>query len=183
MKDWFKKGEHWIWFSASTVSISLVLVFGLLGMIGYKGLSHFWPHAVYQVEVQHVDGSKEFIVGELHDSKVLEVEDETAPNGRIEVPQYLFKVGNRDVYGIDFRWASSTDIVGGIDTLEPNVVVIERYEYGNVYGHINSVTVDGKTETDANVTMAILKQQVEIGTRLISEIHHLEKIEIGAINY
>ncbi|MEA1989094.1 MAG: phosphate ABC transporter permease PstA [Pseudomonadota bacterium] len=183
MKDWFKKGEHWIWFSASTVSISLVLVFGLLGMISYKGLSHFWPHAVYQVEVQHVDGSKEFIVGELHDSKVNEVEDATAPNGRVEVPQYLFKVGNRDVYGIDFRWASSTDIVGGIDTLEPNVVVIERYEYGNVYGHINSVTVDDKTETDANVTMAILKQQVETGTRLISEIHHIEKIEIGAINY
>jgi len=183
MKDWFKKGEHWIWFSASTVSISLVLVFGLLGMISYKGLSHFWPHAVYQVELEHVDGSKEFIVGELHDSKILEVEDETAPNGRVEVPQYLFKVGNRDVYGIDFRWASSADIVGEIDTLEPNVVVIERYEYGNVYGHIESTTADGKTETNPDTAMALLKQQVAKGTELISEIHHIEKIEIGAINY
>ncbi len=183
MKDWFNKGEHWIWFSASTVSISLVLVFGLLGMIGYKGLSHFWPHAVYQIEVQHADGRSESVVGELHDSKMLEVEDASAEYGKLEIPQYLFKVGNRDVYGIDFRWVSSADIVGGIDQLEQNVVVIERYEYGNVYGHIDSITVDNRTETEADAAMALLKQQVERGTSLISDVKYIEKIEIGAINY
>ena len=183
MKSWFNKGEHWIWLSASTVSISLILVFGLLGMIGYKGLSHFWPHAVYQVEVQHTDGTTESIVGELHDSKMKDVEEVSAPNGHVEVPQYLFKVGNRDVYGIDFRWVSSTDIVGGIKNLEDNVVVIERYEYGNVYGHLAKITVNGQTETDAQKAMALLEQQVALGNQLISDIRYIEKIEIGAINY
>jgi len=41
MRNWFNKGEHWIWFSASAVSVSVVLVFGLLAMIAYKGLLHF----------------------------------------------------------------------------------------------------------------------------------------------
>ena len=183
MKTWFNKGEHWIWLSASTVSISLILVFGLLGMIGYKGLSHFWPHAVYNVEIQHTDGSKEFVVGELHDSKMKEVEDTTTQNGRTEVPQYLFKVGNRDVYGIDFRWVSSADIVDGIENLEQDVVVIERYEYGNVYGHVSSITVNGETEAEPGRALALMKQQVELGAELISDIRYIEKVEIGAINY
>ena len=183
MGSWLNKGEHWIWLSASAVSISLILVFGLLGMIGYKGLSHFWPHAVYQIEVQHADGSKEFVVGELHDSKVKDIDSPTEQTGKAEIPQYLFKVGNRDVYGIDFRWVSSADIVGGIETLEPDVVVIERYEYGNVYGHIASIMVDGKTEADPEKAKALLKQQVEFGSKLISDIRYIEKVEIGAINY
>ena len=183
MGSWLNKGEHWIWLSASAVSISLILVFGLLGMIGYKGLSHFWPHAVYQIEVQHADGSKEFVVGELHDSKVKDIDSPTEQTGKTEIPQYLFKVGNRDVYGIDFRWVSSADIVGGIETLEPDVVVIERYEYGNVYGHIASIMVDGKTEADPEKAKALLKQQVEFGSKLISDIRYIEKVEIGAINY
>ena len=183
MKSWFNKGEHWIWLSASTVSISLILVFGLLGMIGYKGLSHFWPHAVYHIEVQHNDGRQEVVVGELHDSKMKEVEDATSPSGHKEIPQYLFKVGNRDVYGIDFRWLSSADIVGGIEDIEPDVMVIERYEYGNVYGHLASMTVNGQTENNIEKAKAMLAEQVELGNQLISDIRYIEKIEIGAINY
>lgn len=183
MKDWFRKGEHWIWFSASTVSISMVLVFGLLGMIAYKGLIHFWPHEVYHVEVLHADGQKEIVVGELHDSKTKEVEDPTAENGHREMAQYLFKVGNRDVYGIDFRWINADEIVGGINELEKDVLVIERYEYGNVYGHIQSVSVDGQTISDKKQALKILQQQVEKGSRLHSEIRHIEKISIGEINY
>ncbi|MDG6773539.1 phosphate ABC transporter permease PstA [Thiomicrorhabdus sp. ZW0627] len=183
MRDWFKKGEHWIWFSASTVSISVVLVFGLLAMISYKGLIHFWPHDVYHIEVKHQNGEKEVIVGEMHDSKMKEIEDPNAPHGKAEIPQYLIKTGNRDVYGIDFRWVSSADVVGGVDTLEKDVVVIERYEYGNVYGHIQSITVDGKTVTDPVKALAMLEEQVEKGTELHDEIKYIEKIEIGAINY
>ncbi|WP_028486107.1 phosphate ABC transporter permease PstA [Thiomicrorhabdus chilensis] len=183
MKDWFKKGEHWIWFSASAVSISLVLVFGLLAMISYKGLIHFWPHEVYHIEIQHSDGQKEVVVGELHDSKIKEVEDASAPHGKVEVPQYLIKTGNRDVYGIDFRWISSEDVIGSMDTLEKDVFVIERFEYGNVYGFIDSVRVDGQVFNDPLKRVEVLKTQVEKGTDLNSEIRHIEKVEIGAINY
>lgn len=183
MKEWFKKGEHWIWFSASTVSISVVLVFGLLAMISYKGLVHFWPHAVYHVEVVHDNGQNEVVIGELHDTGVKEISDPNAPRGVKEVPQYLFKIGNRDVYGIDFRWISSTDIVGGIETLEPDVIVIERHEYGNVYGHIHSVSLDGEEHKDPSEALMRLQQQVEKGAALHAQIRHIEKIEIGAINY
>lgn len=183
MKEWFKKGEHWIWLSASAVSLSVVLVFGLLAMISYKGLIHFWPHAVYQVQVVHEDGRQEFVVGELHDTGTKEIEDPSTPTGTAQIPQYLFKVGNRDVYGIDFRWVSSQDIVGGIDNLEDDVIVLERYEYGNVYGHIDSFALDGDVITDPQQRFKVLQKQVEIGRQINAEIRYIEKIEIGAINY
>ncbi len=100
MKEWFKKGEHWVWFSASTVSISVVLVVGLLLMISFRGLVHFWPHSVYEYEVKTDNGKLEQVVGELHEVKSKEFKDPKAEDGIVRIPQYLLKVGNRDVYGI-----------------------------------------------------------------------------------
>lgn len=179
MKNWFNKGEHWVWFSSSAVSISVVLVFGLLAMISYKGLNHFWAHDVIVVNVQ-TDAGQEQVVGELHDSKrkMMEV------NGKEEaVPQYLLKVGNRDVYGIDFRWINSQDIVGDMHTLAEDVLVIERYEWGNVFGHLKSIEIDGKVVATGNNALHKMTELTEKGNDLHSEIYHIEKVIIGGINY
>lgn len=181
MKEWFNKGEHWIWMSSAMVSISVVLVIGLMGMIAYKGGVHFWPHAVYEIQLEQ-NGQKETIVGELHDEKNGHATD---PASGVETPvtQYLFKVGNRDVYGIDFRWVNSNVIDGGVDKLSKDVLVVERYEYGNVYGHLVSAKLGEKTLNNQKDLLALIKAQVEKSTEVRSQIRHIEKIEIGAVNY
>ena len=105
MLNWFKKGEHWVWFGASAVSVSVVLVFGLIIMIAFKGLSHFWPHEIYDLKVNN-NGAVEQVVGEIHQVKTKKEITFLAEEGVElvkEVPQYLMKVGNRDIYGVDFR--------------------------------------------------------------------------------
>jgi phosphate transport system permease protein len=184
MKEWFNKGEHWIWLSSAMVSISVVLVFGLLAMITYKGSVHFWPHSVKEIQVQQGD-QVETVIGEIRDDKIKEVFVAKGESPR-EIPQYLLRVGNRDVYGIDFRWISDEHILGGEDKFEKlaeDVIVIERYEYGNVYGHIKSVEVNGKTVDQPEAALQQLHTQVEQGNELHGQIKQIEKFDIGAINY
>ncbi|QKI89705.1 phosphate ABC transporter permease PstA [Thiomicrorhabdus xiamenensis] len=180
MREWFKKGEHWIWMSSAMVALSVVLVFGLFSMITYKGLVHFWPHEVYEYQLQN--GKEiESVVGELRDSKMKEV---SAGEGQApqEVPQLLIKVGNRDLYGIDFRWLSSDELVSDEPKIAQDAVVIERYEYGNVYGWYQSLKVAGDTFSGSDVQAALAKQVAE-GKRLHDEIKSIEKGDIGLINY
>ena len=182
MKDWFKKGEHWVWFSASTVSISVVLVIGLLLMISYRGLVHFWPHEVYKYEVQLDNGNVEQVVGELHNTKDKEFKDDKTGDVT-KIPQYLMKVGNRDVYGIDFRWINTANIIGRQDLLDDGVTVVERYEWGNVYGHLASIKRDGKVVATGEDVLPMMKQLVSTGQDLHDQIRYIEKVTIGGINY
>ncbi len=183
MKSWFNKGEHWIWFSASAVSISVVLVFGLLAMIAYKGLLHFWPHNVYDYQVTHSNGQIEQVVGELHDTKLKLVVDEQDSTIVHEVPEYLIKTGNRDIYGIDFKWINSRDLNEGATTIADNITVIERYQWGNVYGYLESLAVDGKVIAKGKEVEPVLQELAEEGTALHEKIHHIEKNVMGGINY
>lgn len=183
MKEWFKKGEHWVWFSASTVSISVVLVVGLLLMISFRGLVHFWPHSVYEYEVKTDNGKLEQVVGELHEVKSKEFKDPKAEDGIVRIPQYLLKVGNRDVYGIDFRWVNSANIIGRQDILDDGVTVVERYEWGNVYGHLEHIKQDGKIIARGDNVLPMMQQLVDSGLDLHDQIRYIEKVVIGGINY
>lgn len=183
MKSWFNKGEHWIWFSASAVSVSLVLVFGLLAMIAYKGLLHFWPHTVYNYQVVDSTGQVEQVVGELHDTKFKLVVDDEDPTIVHEVPEYLIKTGNRDVYGIDFKWVNSRDLNEGATTIADKITVIERYQWGNVYGYLESLTVNGETIAVGEKVEPILQELTEKGMALHEKIYHIEKTVMGGINY
>lgn len=185
MKEWLNKGEHWIWLSASAVSISVVLVLGLLTMISYKGLVHFWPHAVYELSVK-VEGAHDQndktvqLIGELRDSKNRVMTD--ASGLKTLVPQYLFKIGNRDRFGMDFKWVNSENIQGSMETLAKDVVVIERFEYGHAYGQLVSFTVQETTTTDPQQIQARLQAQVDQGRLLHAEINEIEKVAMGAVN-
>ena len=180
MKEWLNKGEHWIWLSASTVSISVVLVLSLLAMISYKGLAHFWPHPVYEFNIGSATGEETQIVGELHDSKNRVVVESSGL--KTLVPQYLFKVGNRDVFGIDFKWINSENVQGEMRLLAKDIVVIERFEYGHVFGKFASFTMNGKTTTDPELIRSELQAQVKRGKALHSAITSIEKFDMGVVN-
>ena len=183
MRNWFKQGEHWVWFSASTVSISFVVV-GLVLMIAARGLVHFWPHSVYEIELKNEQNQIETLVGEIHDTQTKGVIDPADPDGAVrKVPQWLIKVGNRDVYGTDFRWINTDNIVGQEDRLANNVTVLERYEWGNVYGQLESISRDGQVVAQGNNVKNVLDDLVSTGQDLHDKIETIEKSDIGGINY
>src|SRR5207248_5693120 len=46
------------------------------------------------------------------------------------------KIGNRDLYGLDFKWIDEDKIVSRMTP--PEVVLLERREWGNMYGRIKA---------------------------------------------
>ena len=191
MKEWFRRGEPWVWINAGAVAISMVMVIGLLGLIAVRGLSHFWPHTVIDGTYYDLDGSSYRIIGELANEEWVPTErlresglkiDTTAD----EIHRVLIKTGNRDITGLDFRWVLADGIR---DTTTPEgVLVIERLEWGNFYGFLREIkengeiiaTVDGYDITD---THAKLFERMDRATELTKQIAAIEKRDIGAINY
>ena len=63
--SWFKSGSPWVWLNAGAVSISLVMVVGLLGLIAVRGLSHFWPADLMEVGYQEPEQQAIVLIGEM----------------------------------------------------------------------------------------------------------------------
>ncbi len=180
MKDWFKKGEHWIWLSAGAVAVSLIMMFVILALISYNGLNHFWAHNVYSYTVVEDGEKQKTVVGEVHDTRmrIRELDGKV-----IETYEYLIKVGNRDIHGIDFRWIRSQDLVGGIGNLADNMTVIERLSWGDAFGHLKSISINGKIVATSEDVLPYLAKQVALVTDLRDETRHIEKVIIGGISY
>jgi len=179
--SWFNKGEHWVWMSASMVSISVILVFGLLLMISVKGLSHFWPKEVYELHTLTESGNKQILVGEVHDEAIKPV---TQPDGTIQdKTQFLIKTGNRDLYGMDFKWTPEEAIVEKDWPLAKNILVFERKEWGNAYGYVNKVLRNGKTLMEKEEALAQLPIMLSVSNTVNEAVMQIEKVEIGSINY
>lgn len=172
-------GSPWVWFTAGAVSLSLVMVFGLLGLIAGNGLGHFWPSRLALVELEGEPSV--LMLGELADHETVaasRVRDGggTVPEGATVVKRLLLKRGNRDLNEQDFVWINAPSI----KRLEypADVVAIERREWGNLYGRIK-----GLTENDQPVSASELPARIDRALALREDIDHLEKEEIGAVNY
>ena len=75
LSSWVKSGSPWVWLNAGAVSISLVMVIGLLGLIAVRGLSHFWPADI--VAVGYVEPGKDSVtlLGEVVDKETVKTFD------------------------------------------------------------------------------------------------------------
>ena len=119
-KHFFGSGELFIWGCGAGLSISLLMIGGLLILILVSGFGYFWPADL--VELTLKDGKH--VIGQL-------AGEEIGPKG---IPRIRMKIGNRDLYGLDYRWINSDQI---IERAKPvDVVMVERREWGNFYGHL-----------------------------------------------
>ena len=185
IRRWFQSGKPWIWFTASAVSISMILVFGLLLLIAARGLGHFWPSDILQFQYQEADGTTLTLVGEIHDeeqvaaTRLRDAGIEVA--GDEPVTRYLLKIGNRDIYGQDFRWVIAPGM--GERQTPQDLLAVERREWGNFYGYLLKVKQQGAVVAEGDAAWPELQQRLARASDLYNEIHSLEKSDIGAINY
>jgi len=183
---WFRSGTPWVWMSAGAVSICLVMVFGLLILIAARGLGYFWPADIVAMDYVERDGSEIRVMGEQRETEMIPLERLMDAGFKLEnhqgdVERHLLKIGNRDLYGIDFR----SVIEPGVSNRRTpqGVIAIERHEWGNFYGFLQAVKEAGVVVADGDAAHAALKTRLNRALTLHDEIKHIEKIEIGAINY
>lgn len=180
MKTWINKGEHWVWFSASAASIAVVLVFGLLMLIAARGLTHFWPHPVY--EFQFMQGSDTIsYTAELRNERIRVTEDPTNPEVKLRENQLLLKTANRDVYGLDFRWVDENALTS--KQVAKGITVFERYEYGDLFGYILAFEHQGQRFDDFDQATQLMKTNLDESAQIRKELRKIEKGLIGAINH
>ena len=183
---WFKSGVPWIWLNAAAVSICIIMVLGVLGLVTVRGVGHFWPSQVTQFNYQEEGKPSRIIIGE-------EVETSITPalmaksTGHImaddedTLVQYLVKTGNRDITGTDFMWIEARNVKEQSEPLD--LMVIERREWGNFYGRLLEVKEGSKTIATGKEAWPVVQTKLKEALTVFNEIAHLEKKEIGAINY
>jgi phosphate transport system permease protein len=179
MKGLWRTGDPFIWMTGGALAFALLMVLGLVALVLVNGLGFFWPRDVYRLTL--TDGS--VVIGEV-------AAREPVPTGRAphasprqpEAQRIKVKQGNRDLYGQDFVWIDEARIA----TRErpDQVVVIERREWGNLYGTIKEVRDGGRAvAVGPRAGWAALMQRVPGATALHHRIRRMEQDEIGALNY
>ncbi len=168
------------------VSLNLVMVFGLLLLIAVRGLGHFWPATVQSIELAESDGTVSTLLGSIVDEEKVSAarvrgRGDYVPEGVEIITRYLVKSGNRDIAGADFSWVNETDIKSRSIPLD--AVVIERDEWGNFYGFLTEVKHSGNVVAAGDATWGELQKSIARKTELETQIHRIEKKEIGKINY
>ena len=122
-------GELFIWGCGAGLSLSLLMIGGLLALILMNGFGYFWPADL--VELTLKDGKH--VIGQL-------AGEEIGPKG---IPRIRVKIGNRDLYGLDYRWINTDQIT---ERAQPSdLVMMERREWGNFYGRLLTITKEDQS--------------------------------------
>lgn len=183
LKHWFDSGTPFVWLNAGAVSISVIMVAGLIALIAVRGLGHFWPADIAVFDYYPTPKSEVIkMMGEV-------VDEETVSRSRAGNPEYggdtikrdLIKTGNRDVSGLDFRWILNAGIKNV--TFPEEAMVVERREWGNFYGYLTELNLNGKKISYSDDSWNIFKQAIEENAETFADIRHIEKDLIGGINY
>jgi phosphate transport system permease protein len=183
---WFATGTPFIWLHAGAVSVSILMVIGLVALLAVRGLSHFWPIRVAVFEIMEQDGNTARIMGEISDretvdpGKVNSAVISQEPDRQL-INRYLIKTGNRDISGMDFRWVPETAL--GEPDYPEAAMVVERREWGNFYGFPGTLRENGNPLPGSEPIQVMLQQSIAEATVVFDEIRHIEKDLIGAINY
>lgn len=190
LRAWFRTGAPWIWLIAGSVSISLFMVLGVLALTAFRGLGYFWPADIAMLKYQDPAGQTQqapiTLVGEIQDTEYvtrirLQSAGITLPDGVMGTDRYLLKVGNRETFGADFRW-----IIGSFIRAQdypPDLLVIERREWGNYYGFLRAVKKDGKVIAEGPAAWEGFQSRVDEIHDTMDDINAIEKKRMGAINY
>ncbi|ENM3848976.1 phosphate ABC transporter permease PstA [Vibrio cholerae] len=190
MLNWFKSGAPWIWLTGGAVSVSLIAVLGLLLVIGWRGLTYFWPAPLLQWQTP--DGKT--VVGQLYARESVPVSHLKEMN--LPLPEKVqaaglatrlnIKVANRDLYGSDFiaLLEFETEFKGA----PQGWAVIERSRGGQLFGkplRFDSTTGELESPLERHLRQALLEAEairdqmdtmVEQQVRVISS--QLEKLRL-----
>ena len=127
LSNWLRAGSPWVWFNAGAVAISIVMVAGLIGLLAFNGLRHFWPSDVMQARYAPPGLAVTEVIGELIDSETVTAERLLASGVEVQESQEvyrrdLWKFGNRDLTGTDFAWVL-TDYLDSLSSPEELTVL------------------------------------------------------------
>lgn len=171
----WKPGDAYVWISGLALMVTLVMIGGLLFLIATKGLGSLWPVDIGRYTL--TDGST--YLGQLQGRESVRGAHGVKSESEFRVK---LKIGNRDLYGLDFKWIDEADIAS-ID-YPRDAVILERHEWGNYHGFLKEIRKNGQIIPGGDPqAFSVLKDLVRDANKIHDEILKIEKGEIGDINY
>jgi phosphate transport system permease protein len=167
MKSFWKQGEPFVWVTGAALSVTLLMAMVLIVVVLVNGLGVFWPSRV-AIATLHDGGS---VLGEV-------VRSEAVFEGEGERLQ--FKVGNRELYGLDFRWIDKADISS--ITYADDTMVLERMEYGNFYGRLVGLSPEAQAVSGGGDAVRQLRQAHAYVMQQKDQLEELDD-KLASVNY
>lgn len=182
MLNWIRSGAPWIWLTGGAVSISLLSVLGLLLLIGWKGLTYFWPAPLYQWNVAaltpvqgEVLHENTTLIGQVYErsfvpksylpeSAAQQLEDDEDFATRLSI-----KIANRELYPADF--ISVLQMQLDDPTTPKEWAVIERSSGGYFFGKL--VAFQDGDNLYTNDIQSVLNKKLDDAETLRHEIDSL----------
>ena len=163
LREVFRRGDPAIWFTGAGLGVSLLMITGMIALILVNGLGVFWPKRIVKLNLS--DGTT--VMGELVTREAIPRPDapEKARETRIQI-----KVGNRDLFGADFRWIDEPAIASR--SWPSDAVYVERREYGPFIGTVK--TMDDKRV----VLVAADGQEKELATEDIFRMYRANDLSV-----
>lgn len=182
MLNWIRSGAPWIWLTGGAVSISLLSVLGLLLLIGWKGLTYFWPAPLYQWNVAaltpvqgEVLHENTILIGQVYErsfvpkSYLPESAAQQLADDEDFATRLSIKIANRELYPADF--ISVLQIQLDEPTTPKEWAVIERSSGGYFFGKL--VAFQDGDNLYTNDIQSILNKKLDDAETLRHEIDSL----------
>ncbi len=176
LKKFLNSGSLFIWLCGSALALSLLMIGGLLLLVVINGMGYFWPKDLLQLTLH--DGSR--VVGEW-------VQSEMIPDSKTDanihgLERIQLKIGNRDLYGLDFKWIDRSEILK--EEYPKEVLAFERREWGNFYGWVKEVREGEEVlASDHEKGRTVLRSLLDVTNTIQDRIHEIEHDEIGVVNH
>jgi phosphate transport system permease protein len=170
-----QRGEPLIWFTGSALGLCILMIVGLIGVILVNGLSFFWPQPLERITLK--DGS--VLLGEVVNREAIPAPDEPTLKKKYRLQ---LRVGNRDLYGFDFKWIDEANVVRR--ERPQDAYFVERREYGPLLGTPVLLKVGDKDLAKGPQAVGeALPDLIRQAAADRAAIKKIEKGVIGEINY
>jgi phosphate transport system permease protein len=182
------RGEPYLWALGGALAFGVIMIVGLLALVLWNGVSTFYPKPIEVVTLAAGDT----IAGEAFRSESYKPSAEQLANAPPEArrniasaggvsERTLYRIGNYDIYGDDFRWVSDFEIVRR--ERPAKLYFIERIEWGPFIGWIDSVALGDRTSALAALEPGVFEAAFDEAGDRRERIRTIEQHELGAINH
>jgi phosphate transport system permease protein len=181
-------GEPYLWALGGALAFGCLMIAGFLLLVFWNGAVTFWPKPIAVVAL----GDGTTIAGEPTRAETYRPGPDVlaklpaaqrraiaADNGFAE--RTLYRVGNYDLYGDDFRWVSTFERTGL--AYPPGLLLVERLEWGVFIGTIKAVSIDGQRRDRTAVGDDTFAQAHAAARQRWHTLRAIERDRIGAVNH
>ena len=181
------RGEPALWVLGGALALGIAMIAGFLMLVAWNGVVTFVPKPLDVVTAS--DGT--VTAGEPFRDEIYRPTADALEGLSAEwkeriaaaqgfAPRTLYRIGNFDIYGEDFRWIPEFAVVKR--ERPADLLFVERLEWGPFVGTIKSVTLDGIERPLTSLDDPAFVDAHRASRARWAAASEIERHEIGAIN-